>query len=93
LYGIRWELSKIVRILYLCAKRDGAMVLDKDIYRTATGLIKIHGLEAATECAQMAERWEKRGDDVAAQVWRRVSLAVQDIEQREPRTPSETDAA
>jgi guanylate kinase len=64
------------------------MVLDKDIYRTAAGLTKIHGADTAQECAELAERWEKRGDEEAAEVWRRILSAVREIEQLGAQTTS-----
>ena len=48
------------------------MVEDCDIQRTAEGLLRAHGEKAVMECAQMADRWTKRGDAEAALVWQRV---------------------
>lgn len=68
------------------------MVLDKDIYQTAASLTRIHGADAAKECAQLAERWENRGDEVASNVWRRIQSAVREIEQRKSQKSSEINA-
>ncbi len=56
------------------------MVLDKDILLAAKGLLRNHGDKAAMECAEMVDRWERRGDEKAAQVWRRIMNAIRDMQ-------------
>ena len=47
-----------------------------DIQRAAYGLLRAYGDKAEAECAEMIERWEKRGDDDAARLWRPVLEVV-----------------
>lgn len=56
------------------------MVDDRSVLQTAQGLLRAHGDKAAMECAEMADRWERRGDKEAADVWRRVMKAVRELE-------------
>ena len=41
-----------------------------DIERAAFGLIRNYGDKAEQECALLVTRWEARGDDQAARLWR-----------------------
>ncbi len=44
---------------------------DEQIQRSAEALVRTHGSNAAMVCAQTAERWIKRGDPAAAELWTR----------------------
>gem|GEM_PF-4332703 len=47
-----------------------------DIERAAFGLVRNHGLRAEYECFLIVKRWEGRGDNHAADLWRSVLRAV-----------------
>lgn len=42
---------------------------EEQIQRSAEALIRTHGNNAGMVCAQTAERWMKRGDPHAAELW------------------------
>lgn len=52
------------------------MIDQIDIQRAAFGVIRAYGQEAESECSQLIERWEKRGDEEAANLWRSVLATV-----------------
>lgn len=56
------------------------MTSNADILLTAQGVIKNHRASAAMVCAQTADRWERRGKIEAASYWKKVMLAVQDLQ-------------
>jgi hypothetical protein len=60
------------------------MVEDRDIFRAAEGLLRNHGDKAPMECASMAERWARRGDIEAAEVWRRIMTAIREMQKQRP---------
>jgi hypothetical protein len=64
----------------ILAKRRVEMVEEMDIFRSAESLLRNHGPKAAMECAQMVDRWTARGDKEAAEVWRRVMIAVRKMQ-------------
>jgi hypothetical protein len=45
------------------------MIDQIDIDRAAFGLLRNHGHRAEYVCAELVERWEKRGDQEAARLW------------------------
>jgi hypothetical protein len=49
---------------------------ETDISRSAETMIRAHGGLAALMCAENAERWHKRGDEQAAELWTRILEAV-----------------
>ena len=65
------------------------MTSDLDIYRIASVLVREHGEDAAVEAAERAGALLKNDDPDAAAVWKRVTLAVEDI-QRTELGPGET---
>ena len=59
------------------------MISDLDIYRTASVLIREHGEDAAVEAAQRADSRLENGDLEGQAVWKRIILAVEDIQRAE----------
>ena len=59
------------------------MISDLDIYRTATVLIREYGEDAAVEAAQRADSMLEKGDLEGQAVWKRIMLAVEDIQRTE----------
>jgi hypothetical protein len=57
---------------------------DEQIQRSAEALIRNHGSDAAMVCAQIAERWIKRGDPAAAELWTRFMHACRKMLDGEP---------
>jgi hypothetical protein len=57
---------------------------ETDIFRSAETLVRNHGDKAAMECANMVDRWTARGDNDAADVWRRVLRAVRKMTTHRP---------
>lgn len=57
------------------------MVSDLDIWRSAASMMKTHGDGAAMACAELVDRWERRGDTEAAQTWRRIQDATRALTQ------------
>lgn len=55
------------------------MVEDKDVRQSAASIVKIHGDTATRVCADMADRWAKRGDPEAAENWRRIMEATRNL--------------
>jgi hypothetical protein len=60
------------------------MTSDRDILLTAQGLLRNHGEKAAMECAEMADRWAARGDNDAAEMWRRVMKEIRGLSHQRP---------
>jgi hypothetical protein len=60
------------------------MVNEEDVFRAAAGLTKNYGDDAIFECAEIVERWESRGNKVAAAVWRRVIIAIEQLQHQRP---------
>jgi hypothetical protein len=56
------------------------MVSDQDTYRAAEELIRNHADKAAMEGAELADRWEARGQPEAAELWR----AIKEISHQRP---------
>lgn len=62
--------------------------LDEElIQRSAEALIRTHGSNAAMVCAQTAERWLKRGDPAAAELWTRFMHACRKMLDDKPKRP------
>ncbi len=61
--------------------RGVEMVSDLDIWRSAASMMKTHGDGAAMACAELVDRWERRGDTEAAQTWRRIQDATRALTQ------------
>ncbi len=59
------------------------MTSDFGIYRIASVLIREYGEDAAVEAAERADAMLKSGHPDAAAVWKRVTLAVEDIRRTE----------
>jgi hypothetical protein len=57
------------------------MVSDLDIWRSAASMMKTHGDGAAMACAELVDRWQRRGDQEAAQTWRRIQDATRALSQ------------
>ncbi len=61
------------------------MTSDLDIYRTANVLLREHGEDAALEAAQSADAMLEMGSLDGQRVWKRVLVAVKEIQRQEPR--------
>ena len=61
------------------------MISEIDIYRTASVLIREHGVDAALEAAQSADAMLEKGCLDGQRVWKRVLAAVTEIQREECR--------
>ena len=61
------------------------MTSDLDIFRTANVLIREHGAGAALEAAQRADAMLERGDMDGCALWKRIVVAIEEIERTERR--------
>ncbi len=61
------------------------MTSEIDVFRTAAVLIRKHGEDAALEAAQRADAMLEKGSLDGQRVWKRVLVAVKEIERQEPR--------
>jgi hypothetical protein len=52
------------------------MVRELDIWRSAASIVKTHGHTAPMICAELVDRWAKRGDQDASDNWRRIMEAA-----------------
>jgi hypothetical protein len=70
---------------YLLIKlMEDSLAEEKEILRSAETMIRAHGGRAAAVCAETAERWKKRGDLKAAQLWTRILEAVRKLDAEMP---------
>ena len=60
------------------------LVSDIDIYRSANELIKQHGANAGIHAAMKADKLLAKGDLDGAAVWRRIVLAVKELQAEPP---------
>ncbi len=65
------------------------MASDLDIFRSANVLVKHYGEDAAPEVAQRADAMLEKGSVDGQQVWKRVLVAVKEIQREEPREGEE----
>jgi len=61
------------------------MLPDRDIYATATVMMRRYGADAATEAAQRSDKLMADGDADGAAVWRRVMAAIEELGRQAPR--------
>jgi len=47
-----------------------------DVERAAFGLLRNYGNRAEYECCRLVKRWEERGDNDAANLWRSVLVVL-----------------
>ena len=52
------------------------MVDEIDVWRSAAAMVKTHGDAAPMHCAELVDRWAKRGDQEASETWRRIMEAA-----------------
>jgi hypothetical protein len=52
------------------------MVDEIDVWRSAAAMVKTHGDAAPMVCAELVDRWGGRGDQEAADNWRRIMEAA-----------------
>lgn len=62
------------------------MLSDKDVYRTATVMIDLHGDDAEIEAAKKADQFLDEGDVEGSLTWARIALYVAEI--TDTRVPS-----
>ena len=63
------------------------MTSDLDIYRAAKLLVEEHGEEAPIEAALSATAMLEKGDLDGYAIWKRILLAVKELQDREPAGP------
>jgi len=56
--------------------RGAAMVEEMDVWRSAASMVKTYGDAAPMHCAELVERWAKRGDQEASETRRRIMEAA-----------------
>lgn len=56
---------------------------DLDIYRSAAGIIRGHGEDAAIEAARRADEMLNKGDIDGQRAWLRILAAVQELQRTE----------
>lgn len=56
-------------------------VSDREIYRSASALMRNHGPRAAAEARARIEGWTRLGAPEGAAVWRRILAAVLDLQE------------
>ena len=61
------------------------MTSDLDVYRSAHALIQQHGEAAAIEAAMKADAMLDEGDLDGAAVWRRIVVAVNEMQRAKPK--------
>jgi hypothetical protein len=55
------------------------MVEEIDVWRSAASMVKTHGDAAPMVCAELVDRWGKRGDQEASDNWRRIMEAARTL--------------
>ncbi len=60
------------------------MVSNLDIYRSAQVLVRQHGQNAPMEAAMRADAMLDKGDLDGYAVWKRILLAVEELQRAEP---------
>jgi hypothetical protein len=61
------------------------MLSERDIYATATVMVRRYGADAAMEAAQRSDQMLAEGDAEGAAVWRRVMAAIEELGREAPR--------
>jgi hypothetical protein len=56
------------------------MVADREIYRAADLLIRLHGGDAETEAAVLVALMQFRGDPEKVTVWMRITRAIAELQ-------------
>ncbi len=64
---------------------EDAVILDLDIYRTASLLVKHHGQDAPIHAAMRADAMLAAGDLGGVTTWRRILRAVEELQGTEPK--------
>jgi hypothetical protein len=60
------------------------MITDREIYRVADLLIRLHGGDAETEAAVLAALMQVRGDPEKVAVWIRITRAIGGLQAASP---------
>ena len=60
------------------------MIPELDIYRSANVLVKQHGPDAPIHAAMRADAMLDKGDLGGYAVWRRIVMAVEELQRAEP---------
>ena len=77
MYNLYIHAQELKKIPFVHCKITGvARVDDDDIRSSAEALVRTHGDEAAAICGRTAERWLRRGDVGAAQLWGKLMTEV-----------------
>ena len=63
------------------------MTLGIDIWRAANLMLKRYGEKALKESAARADELESRGDYDGEATWRRITVAVEELENKTPTGP------
>lgn len=63
-------------------------MLEIDIWRSATQMIKAHGEDAAIKAALRSDELLEAGDVDGARVWQRIVAAINELHRTQPSTNS-----
>jgi len=66
------------------------MTSSADILQSARDMIEEHGREAVAICKARANDAYDRGDDEGSTRWRRIAIAVEDLQRPEPEFGDDT---
>jgi hypothetical protein len=65
-------------------RRQHLLVIgDRDIWRAAALMLKRYGSDAVAEAGKRIEEMEGAGDHAGAAIWRRISLAAEELARTE----------
>lgn len=57
---------------------------EKDVWRAAQAVLKLHGDDALAYARTRAEQFAAQGADDGAAAWRRIAAAIEELERTEP---------
>ena len=66
------------------------MTSNADILQSARDMIEEHGRNAVVKCKERADSLYDRGDDKGSTLWRRIAIAVEDLQRPEPEFGDDT---
>ncbi len=63
---------------------SAAMVSEKEIWQSASLMVKSYGSQARPEAMARAAEFESQGNQLAAEVWRRIKTAIDQLQAQKP---------
>ncbi|MEQ8653286.1 MAG: hypothetical protein RIC87_12555 [Kiloniellales bacterium] len=63
------------------------MLSEKEIWQSASVMVKRYGSEAVAEAAKRVVELESQGDEAGAAAWRRIEVAIEQLQAKEPDGP------